>query len=244
MKISMLCSGSTGNACVIEDKGTKLMIDCGGTKRHLLSSLKEINTEISELSGLLLTHGHSDHISQVKHFKNVPTYGTFEIDEYPVNVISTHESFEVGNLQITSLPLSHDFPKTVGYKIVGESTLVYITDTGYVNEKLFPEISNADYIVMECNHDPEMLMRTNRPFPTKRRIMSAEGHLSNEECTRILNDIVGDNTKDIILAHISREGNTLSLAQSIVTTGLKAKNVRVRAAEAFELIQMGDEVLD
>lgn len=245
----MLCSGSTGNCCVIEDLQTKIMIDCGGTKGHLMSSLDSINVSINDLNALLLTHGHSDHISQIKHFKGIDTYGTFECPNQCVTFIGTHDSFKVGDLNITSLPLSHDFPKTIGYKIEGSSTLVYITDTGYVNEKLFGEISNADYIVIECNHDPGMLMKTSRPFHTKQRIMSTEGHLSNAECSRVLSKIIGDKTKDIILAHISKEGNTTELARNSVLEGLKGyqidvSNIRIRAAEAFGLISMGDMVND
>ena len=245
----MLCSGSTGNCCVIEDLQTKVMIDCGGTKGHLMSSLDSINISLNDINALLLTHGHTDHISQIKHFKGIDTYGTFECANHCVTQIGTHESFEVGDLKITSLPLSHDFPKTIGYKIEGSSTLVYITDTGYVNERLFTEISNADYIVMECNHDPGMLMKTARPFHTKQRIMSTEGHLSNAECSRVLSKIIGSNTKDIILAHISKEGNTTELARNSVLENLKEyhvdiTNIRIRAAEAFEVIRMGDMVND
>ena len=249
MKISVLCSGSTGNSCVVEDRNTKLMIDCGGTKGYLLNSLKTLQLEINDLDALLLTHGHTDHISQIKHFKGINTFGTFTCDKVEMNLIGTHESFEVKDLKICSLPLSHDFPKTVGFKIVGESTLVYITDTGYVNERLFEEIKNADFIVLECNHDPGMLMKTNRPFPTKQRIMSSSGHLSNSECARVLSKIIGPKTKEVILAHISAEGNTYKLAEEIVKSELDKykvdySNIRIRAAEAFTMIQMGDVVYD
>ena len=245
----MLCSGSTGNCCVIEDKNTKLMIDCGGTKGHLMSSLDSIKVTINDLDALLLTHGHTDHISQIKHFKGIKTFGTFVCANHNVSLIGTHDTFNINDLTITSLPLSHDFPKTIGYKIEGSSTLVYITDTGYVNEKLFNEIHNPDYIVLECNHDPSMLMKTKRPFQTKQRIMSTEGHLSNAECTRVLSKIIGDKTKSIILAHISKEGNTLELARNSVIEGLKAyqvdiTNIDIYAAEAFNLTMMGDMIHD
>lgn len=249
MKISMLCSGSTGNCCVIEDMNTKLMIDCGGTKGHLMSCLDRIHVILSDLEALLLTHGHTDHISQIKMMKGIPTYGTFTCDKQPIQIVGTHEQFIIGNLKVTTLPLSHDFPKTVGYMIEGSKKLVYITDTGYVNEKLFNEIMNADYIVMECNHDPKMLMNTSRPFLTKQRIMSSEGHLSNTECARILSKIIGENTKEIILAHISREGNTQELAlrsvcEGLTGYGIDSSRLHIYPAGAFELLQIGETVHD
>ena len=249
MKITLLCSGSTGNCCLVEEKNTKILIDCGGTKTYLFSSLQSLHIETNNLDALLLTHGHVDHVSQIKHFKDVPAYGTFQHKDHEIKEIATHETFHVGAFEITSIPLSHDFPKTVGYKIVGEETLVYITDTGYVNECLFTELYNAEYIVMESNHDPSMLMRTARPFLTKQRILSENGHLCNLDSARVLSKIIGPNTKAITLAHISKEGNTTTLAYDIVYEellglGIDMNAIHLQAAEAFEFAQMGDMQYD
>lgn len=244
MKVTMLCSGSTGNCCVVEDLNTKIVIDCGSTKTYLMNTMNELQMNKDTFDGIIITHGHTDHISQANSFKHLPMYATFPVKNIDNEIIETHETFHIGELQITSLPMSHDFEKTVGFQIVGSETLLYITDTGYVNEKLFDDIANPDYIVMESNHGPDMLMKTNRPFLTKQRILSDEGHLSNEGCAEILKKVIGPKTKDIILAHISREANTPELAYEVNYEALKEmddmSHIRLRAAHAFEVLVMGD----
>ncbi len=243
MKVTLLCSGSTGNCCVVEDMNTKIVIDCGSTKTYLMSTMKEMNMDKDTFDGIIITHGHTDHISQANSFKNLPMYATFPVKNIQNTIIGTHDTFAIGDLTITSLPLSHDFENTVGYKIVGSETLVYIADTGYVNERLFEELYNADYIVMESNHDPDMLAKTNRPFLTKQRILGDSGHLCNADCAEVLKHVIGPKTKEIILAHISREANTPELAYEVNYTALSQvfdmSKIRMRAAHAFEVLVMG-----
>lgn len=246
MKFAMLESGSAGNSFVLEYKDTKLMIDCGGTKNYLISTLAKLQLCPQDMDALLLTHGHTDHTSQLKQFKGITAFGTFSTDCLDIHQISTHATFRVKDITITSLPLSHDYPKTVGYKLVcGDETIVYVTDTGYVNEGIFDEIRNADYYIWESNHDPYLLMKTNRPYSTKQRILSSEGHLSNEESSRLLTLLVGEKTKQVILAHISREANTYELVLDTIHKTFEKQgipmNFQVCVAPQSEMVRGGEE---
>ena len=244
MKFMMLESGSAGNSFVLETSSTRILIDCGGTKTYLMNALGQYRLCPQDMDAVLLTHGHVDHISQLKHFKGKTVFGTFPSELVDIHQISTHATFKVNDVTITSLPLSHDYPKTVGYRIeYNGEVLVYVTDTGYVNENLLDEIRNADYYVWESNHDPYLLMKTNRPYPTKQRILSSEGHLSNDESSRLLTLLVGDKTKEVILAHISKEANTHELALDTLYKTFEKKqipiNFKVVAARQDQVYQGG-----
>lgn len=229
MKFMMLESGSAGNSFVLETGSTRILIDCGGTKTYLMNALGQFRLCPQDMDAVLLTHGHVDHISQLKHFKGKTIFGTFPSELVDIHQISTHATFKINDVTITSLPLSHDYPKTVGYKIeCNGEVLVYVTDTGYVNENLLDEIRNADYYVWESNHDPYLLMKTNRPYPTKQRILSSEGHLSNDESSRLLTLLVGDKTKEVILAHISKEANTHELALDTLYKTFEKKQIPIK----------------
>ena len=242
MKFSMIASGSSGNCCIVEENNTKIMIDCGTTKQYFMQSLETLRIDLQDFNALLLTHGHNDHVARIKTMKQVESYGTFEIDKMGHHMISTHDSFVIGDLRITSIPLSHDFPKTIGYLVESEfEKLVYITDTGYINERYYDTIKDADYYVFESNHDPKLLMNTARPYITKQRILSSEGHLSNEESASMLTSLLGDSTQQIVLAHLSREANDESLAldtlyKVLQSTKIKTADKRIQVARQYELL--------
>lgn len=254
MEFAMLCSGSKGNSFVIRDGTTAVMIDCGSTRKYLFSSLNKINVAADELDAVILTHDHSDHIAQIRSFRHLPVYSPVEIDDVEVFLVRPMRKFSIETLTFTPLALSHDALNTTGYVIEsGQEKLVYITDTGYVNRNYLPLLNNADYIVMESNHDVGMLMRTSRPQYLKSRIYSDQGHLCNEDCAQILGSITGDRTKMIILAHISQEANTREQALKISREYLLAncrdvlrRDLILCAAGQNEMIRKGmnDEKVD
>ena len=133
-----------------------------------------------------------------------------------------YNSFRINHSIITPLPLFHDASETSGFLIEDESErLVYITDTGYIHESLYDMISNANIYILESNHDPEILMTSNRPYPTKIRILSDHGHMSNEESMITLANIMGSDTKYVLHAHVSQECN---LSEIIELTRKKVFN--------------------
>lgn len=225
MKFALLASGSAGNCCVIKENDTSIVIDCGTTKKYLMESFNQISYDYKDTNAILITHTHSDHVAQIKMFNDIPTYATQEIKTDHLNAITPFEEFDVLDLHITVLPMSHDCEGTVGYVIESQDEkLVYITDTGYIKDEVKQRIVNADYYIFESNHDIEMLMQTNRPVFLKQRIIGDAGHLCNEDCANIIGDSLGVNTKEIILAHISREGNTRAMALETLETQLRKRN--------------------
>lgn len=137
-----------------------------------------------------------------------------------------YNSFRINHSIITPLPLFHDASETSGFLIEDESErLVYITDTGYIHESLYDMISNANIYILESNHDPEILMTSNRPYPTKIRILSDHGHMSNEESMVTLANIMGSDTKYVLHAHVSQECNLSEIIELTRKKVFKAYNV-------------------
>ena len=224
MNIFGLCSGSKGNCWVIKSENDFIIIDCGNSKKYLSQCFKDININYNNAAALLLTHGHKDHCSQIDMFNKVTKYSTMELnDTIKLNV---YETVIINDFEIIAFPLSHDYPNTVGFIIKNKGeTLVYVTDTGYVNRKDYEYLKGADYYIFESNHDIEMLMETSRPYYTKIRILGDSGHLSNEDCANVLYDLVNENTKEVFLAHISETANTYDLAYNVVMQKLGDKLV-------------------
>lgn len=225
MKFSLLASGSKGNCCLIQHKDTQIIIDCGSTKRYLKSCFEELQYDYTTTDALLITHTHMDHVAQIKMFDDVATYSSVQIETKYLTIFQPFETFHIKDIKITVLPMSHDCDGTVGFVLESDDEkLVYMTDTGYVKGDVKEHIQNADYYIFESNHDIEMLMQTNRPVYLKQRIINDNGHLCNHDCAQILSEVMNDKTKEIVLAHISQEGNTRDLAlQTLKNTLIRKK---------------------
>lgn len=229
MKIYVLASGSKGNATVIESHGHVIQIDMGISLRALNERLKQTTVSFCDIEALLLTHSHTDHISNAHRFPCEMIYcskGTYDVPS--CNILSPYESFELKGFKITVLPTSHDAKNSIGFVIEdGEEKLVYMTDTGYISQKNLKYMDNPNYIVIESNHNVRMLMNTNRPMSLIRRILGDEGHLSNEDSALYISDIIGNRTKEIVLAHLSEEANTAEEALKAYRRVLKERHVDI-----------------
>lgn len=214
MKYYSLASGSKGNCFVVQTNESTVVIDCGSTKKHLINSFTKIDINYTQVDALLITHGHIDHVSQAKLFVNIPIFSPVAFNNgQGYQQVVPFMPFHINELTITPIPLSHDSEVTVGYIIEDAyEKMVYITDTGYIKNTLIPIIKDAHYIVLESNHDPEMLMNSRRPHGIKTRILSDNGHLSNQACAEVLKKIVSLKTKEIVLAHLSDEANSAAIA--------------------------------
>ena len=248
MRIYSLASGSKGNCFILQFNDTCLMIDCGTTQKYLMMAMESLNITIKDIDALLVTHDHSDHISQIKMFKDLPIYSPIDIKDQDVYKIVPLEEFNIKNIQIFPLVLSHDASITLGYIFDdGKKRIAYLTDTGYVNEKYYPLLKNIDYIIIESNHDIKMLMESNRPLYVKQRILSASGHLCNEDCADVLSNIIGKNTKGIMLAHISREANDYELALNtnidyLKKCGIDLTHIEIKVCEQFSIVEIGENL--
>lgn len=232
MRYINFCSGSKGNCTYIESQEAKIVIDCGHTKKHLSQSLHNYNIKLESIDALLITHDHIDHVSALKVFDEVKViYGPIEIEGKEVKKPSPYHPFQIKDIDVTPLVLSHDSGLTYGYTFkTKDYFLVYITDTGYLNQNNFAYIQNADCYILESNHDPKLLMKSKRPMSTKQRILSDTGHLSNQDAAEILSKVMGLNTKEILLAHLSLEANTHDLAISSLNEKLSFPNLTIRCA--------------
>lgn len=244
MKFYLCASGSKGNCFVLKDRDVSLMIDCGTTQRYLKDCFSKIDFDFQQMDALLITHDHSDHIKQLKMFKNKQVYSPISLKEVSdFKLVVPYNPFSIGHIRVMPIPLSHDAMYTVGYVFKTDAwKLVYITDTGYVSDQAKMFLKDADYWIMESNHDVEMLMQTNRPYVLKRRILSDSGHMNNEDAARLMRELLNERCKEVILAHISEEANTPLKALDVSKRTLEhcGLNLRLSAAKQFEIISGGD----
>ena len=239
MQIAVLSSGSKGNSTLIKTDNTKVLIDLGVTKNYAEEKLRELEVDPSEISAIFITHTHVDHVQGLKVFlkKYHPlVYVTKEIkeilSEYDLNanyILYDNNEANVDDLNITYIKISHDAKEAIGFIVSDhKKSIVYITDTGYINNKYFDKLSNHDLYVLESNHDVTMLMNGSYPYHLKKRILGNKGHLSNDDAGYYLSEFVGDKTKTIILAHLSDDNNTYDKAYNTVNDILESKNIKMK----------------
>ena len=233
MKLEVLSSGSKGNTTYIETPKCKILIDCGNSSKYIFNKLQEISVNPEDIDAILITHVHSDHT------KGLPTllkkinpkiYMTKEMHE-DLDYITNYEFIETEELNIKDITVnviktSHDTPSSVGYIINNNNkSIVYVTDTGYINRKYYEVLSNRNVYIFESNHDIEMLNNGSYPFELRKRILSDKGHLSNYDSAKYLAKFIGPNTEEIILAHLSEENNTEELAMETLKERLDKENI-------------------
>ena len=229
MKFYIIQSGSKGNATILEHNNRLLLIDDVISYISIKSALESLNFNIMNVEALLITHEHSDHTKGIKYLPPLPIYtkeGTYDGDN--VNYIDYFKPFELIGLKITPLLTSHDAINPCGFLFENQDEkLVYMTDTGYIPELSLDYMNNADYYIIESNHDVNMQLDSNRPAQLINRILSDEGHLSNVDSASYMASLVGQRTKQIFLAHISQDANTPEIALSTYKKIFKKKHINL-----------------
>ena len=248
LRYSILASGSTGNALYVESDEHSFLVDAGFSGKQMESLFSQIDRDISKLSGIFVTHEHSDHIKGIGVLArkyHLPVYAnekTWRAMESSVGAIPTEQKFvfnmetvkSFGSIDIESFGVSHDAAEPMFYVFHhADKKLVLITDTGYVSDRMKGTISDADVYIFESNHDVQMLRMGRYPWNTKRRILSDLGHVSNEDAALAMSDVIGDRTKRIYLAHLSLDNNMKDLAKMAVTQTLEGQGLIV--GEQFDL---------
>ncbi len=222
MKVSVLASGSEGNCTYVETIKHKVLIDIGMNVKYITEKLAELDVKPQEIDLVLISHVHNDHVSALNNFikKYKPTICLSQsmflelesIKDYE-NIIIYDDQMVFDNLTIQVFKTSHDTNDSRGFVLTSDnSSLVYVTDTGYINYKHFDLLKNKNMYIFESNHDAEMLLNSKYPAWLKKRVVGDKGHLSNKDSSIYLSKLIGDNTKKIILAHLSKDNNTEEIA--------------------------------
>ena len=247
MQIFTLASGSTGNCTLVRDGNTAVLIDAGISAKRIVAALKELGVMPEQLSGILITHEHSDHIAGlntiIKHYEipifaprtvaNHLSWSIAGVDDY-LTVLPPGQDYDIGELSVLPFRTPHDTPESVGYRLTGSAVFGFCTDFGHVTDEILEGMRGTDAAVIESNHDLDMLKNGPYPFPLKRRILSDNGHLSNDCCGTLAVELYRHGTRQMVLGHLSRENNLPTLARACVSNALSAEGIAVgRDAELF-----------
>ena len=242
MEFYTIASSSAGNAALVCHEDTHILIDAGVSCRRITQSLAALDLTLHDIDAILITHEHIDHVRALGTLQKkcaVPLYasrGTAAALDYPaerVHAFTPGDAFTVGSLRALPFRTSHDARESVGYRIEsGDGSLAVLTDTGCITDEAHDLALGADTLLLEANHDVEMLTTSPYPYPLKRRILGEYGHLSNEAAAEFAVECVRAGTSDILLAHLSGENNTPSLAEYAVGRALQARGLSVRLAAA------------
>lgn len=237
LKIYSFGSGSKGNCTLITDGKTKLLLDAGLNINVIVKKLNLLGLTPMDLDGLLITHEHDDHVKSVEMLSPfLPVYShpdTLEqvVTRHPIplkNLMETEEKeFSIGTLDIIPFRVSHDAAHPYGFLIKDwETKFAYLTDTGYVSKGMMSIIRGSDIVMLESNHDKELLLRGKYPEYLKRRILSDRGHLSNAKSALTSLDLIESGARKIVLSHISEQNNLPELAYWTTKNFLRNKGVK------------------
>lgn len=228
-----IVSGSSGNCALFSDGKTKILIDCGISGKKVTAYLNDMGIDPADLSGILVTHEHIDHIAGLGVLARryeIPIFATEKtiqailnsksvgkIDEDLFQVVKPGKRFSIGELIINPISISHDAADPVAYKVInGDKSLAVVTDLGNYNQAIVDELQGLDALLLEANHDIKMLQMGAYPYPLKQRILGDRGHLSNERSGQLLCELLHDHFGTVLLGHLSKENNYEKLAYEAV----------------------------
>lgn len=236
IQFSSLASGSSGNCQLIQSNQTTLLLDAGLTGKYITNALHHYDITLDRVNGILITHEHSDHISGlgVLHRKaNLPIYispNTWQvikdkigkINAKQLHFIESDRSFAIRDIVVNPHRISHDAVDPLCYTFaVNDTKVAIVTDLGTIDDCLIAHIKDASLVMLEANHNVQMLMMGNYPYPLKRRVASELGHLSNEDCAlAAIKAITDGRVSTVLLGHLSKENNTPELAYETVKSSM------------------------
>lgn len=250
LKISPLFSGSKGNCTLIQSPQVNVLLDAGYPYRYLTEALARKGLTPEDVAAIVVTHEHNDHIGALpvwyKHastplYVPLPSVGSITRRVGCSDVHGISGAFEVGDVEIQRYECFHDTACCYGYKFTcGGSRFACVTDTGHGDAALTDFLRDSEAIMLESNHDEDMLKRGDYSYSLKRRILSPYGHLSNAQAAEVLRQLSGSAVKTVILAHLSEQNNNSELAfnsavGAFASVGLtEGKDVRIYVANQYE----------
>ena len=249
LKISPLFSGSRGNCALVQSDKRNILLDAGYHYKQIVARLAEFGLAPADVNAIVITHEHSDHISALPYLTrglNVQVYAPTAICDYVsqrtycTDITPVSGSFNIGDVTVDVYNCSHDARACVGYRFtVNGESVASVTDTGCVNTLLTDFLSPCKGIMLESNHDVDMLKNGVYPYPLKQRILSNFGHLSNDQTAEVIARLKGSNVKHIMLAHLSEENNTKEIAFNSAVHALNAvglvegKDIKIYVADQY-----------
>jgi phosphoribosyl 1,2-cyclic phosphodiesterase len=231
LRFAYLGSGSKGNAALVEAGSTTVMLDCGFAVAETESRLARLGRDPADIAAILVTHEHSDHIGGVARFARrhrVPvwmTAGTWaaarDRDIPNLRLFSCHEPFAIGDLELAPMPVPHDAREPCQFVFSdGARRLGILTDTGHVTPHVAGLLAECDALVIECNHDLDMLLSGPYPQSLKRRVAGQLGHLNNDQARDLAAGLRHDRLQHVVAVHVSEVNNTAVLARGALADGL------------------------
>ncbi|MBE6719213.1 MAG: MBL fold metallo-hydrolase [Ruminococcaceae bacterium] len=233
-KVCQLFSGSSGNSIFVSDGRTKLLVDAGVSAKRIEQALSDIGESADELSAVLITHEHSDHIKGLrvlasKHKIPVFAHGRVlaslkqsgDVTD-SMQAFETGDNAEFGGVEIVPFENSHDSVACLGYRLnmCGDRSISVCTDTGYITDDAKEKIAGSDLVFLESNHEITMLQNGPYPYNLKLRILSERGHLSNAACSEFAAELMKSGTTRIVLSHLSRDNNHPEIARQTTLAAL------------------------
>jgi phosphoribosyl 1,2-cyclic phosphodiesterase len=245
VSVCVLASGSKGNAIYLEAAGTAILIDAGLSGKEIEKRMALRGLRPDALSAIIISHEHTDHIKGAGIFSRrhkLPLYineKTFEAgkamlgEPYHVAFIDCGKPFQIGSMAIHPFSISHDAVDPSGFTIDCRGTKIGVaTDLGIANLVVREHLKQAHLLILESNHDPEMLLDNERyPWPLKQRVRGRKGHLANEEARDLLADLIHDRLHHVVLAHLSEENNTRDKARESAVQALNGSKIGLSIAD-------------
>ena len=241
MRICILASGSKGNCTYVESENSKILIDAGLSKKEIVNRLSLIKVNPNDIDAILVTHEHSDHIKGLENFAKEykckvfghhDSYGMIEekCSAIPLSqqVEFCSNDFNIKDLIISPFDLDHDSSHCVGFSVIENNKKFTIaTDLGHMTKEIEQKLQTSDFIVLESNHD--ILTLKNNPnytYNLKQRILSKYGHISNDECSNTILNLIGYKTRGVMLAHLSQQNNSKEMAINELNKKLIKNNIK------------------
>lgn len=251
MRLCPIASGSSGNSVYVGTDNTHILVDTGISKKRIDEGLNALDICGHDIDAILITHEHSDHIQGLGVFSrkyNVPIYGSEKtlveiqkckslghISPHLFNEIKADVDFSIGDITVNPIKISHDAVEPLAYTFAdGKRNMAVATDMGTYSEYIIERLRGMDALLLEANHDVRMLQVGPYPYQLKQRILSENGHLSNENAGRLLCEILHNDLKTIYLGHLSHENNLPALAYETVRMEIEMHDCPYRACD-FEL---------
>ncbi|MDD3107304.1 MAG: MBL fold metallo-hydrolase [Bacilli bacterium] len=252
MKFCTIASGSKGNMTYVASENTKIVIDAGISHLEAQKRIMDKSIDLSSIDAVLVTHEHGDHIKFLATFIKKSHASLYiselsfqKLDEdskkrlmkdHKIHFIEANKRYQINDLSFLTLKLSHDSANIFGFVLISEEKMLgYITDTGFFPLHYLDILKQVNALIIESNHDVEMLLESDRSTYLKERILSPLGHMSNFICQQILSSIINDNHQVILLAHISEECNDINIIQNEVIDLIpKRENLEIAIAKQWE----------